>query len=386
MHFRSYLVATVLGAALSSNCFAQFDPRIYYVDSVTVEDLDELFDMHGSLARDINDTGDVVGDFKINTTRHAFVLRNGQVYDTDPTHPQRSSYGRGINNVGEAVGYFDDVVELGGFYWTEGTGRLSLSSSLYPGEPYDDEYSSAAYAINQSGVISGRVFSLLPVSDIPYDPCHWRLPVRWVNQSSLPQKLYCPSIGTHFAFDINNSGVIVGLQHSANESGFVWTNGTTAYVPKPSGARQYLVAYGINDAGVVVGAANLGSDHRALWWDGVSATSKWMGVLPGGDESLAFEVNEQRMAAGRSEMLVAGGNLAYIVDRAFLWHTHFGMYALPIPPQFASTNTQCGAYSLNNRETSTGRVQVVGYCSDAMHGMRAIRWNVIVKKKFLSLP
>jgi len=120
---------------------------------------------------------------------------------------------------------------------------------------------------------------------------------------------------------------------------------------------------------------------QAIIWDGVSANSKFIGVLGGGSASAAYEINNDRFVAGHSEKRVLIGSLATgIRNRAFIWHSHFGMYELPLAPG----STHCYARSLNNR-TSTGAIQVVGHCTVSGKN-KAVRWTVLTSTYVHGIP
>lgn len=380
----------LLGMTLSANSSAQSGlPFKYSVDSVTTEDLGSLGE--GAYATDINDAGDVVGrSWNSSGTGQAFLHRDGVMQNVGSSSSFQPSYGYGINNLGEVVGLYHDpdVDQAMPFFWKEGIGRITLSRSVHPGARFDHQYIGGATAINDSGQITGRVYapgSAVP-NDIPNEVCHKRVPTIWPNWASLPQILYCSdSIATvHTGLDINSSGWIVGWEDGTFDKGFVWKNGITTFVPMPVGGMTNLVASGINDAGVVVGEASNGTANRAIMWDGVSATSQWLGALPGGTSSRAYDVNEAKFVAGTSETFVLAGYYFVVRNRAYIYHRHFGMHALPVLPGLPEATTDCAGRALNNRVASTGIIQVVGQCrpTPGSGGQNhAIRWNVTVSTK-----
>jgi hypothetical protein len=112
--------------------------------------------------------------------------------------------------------------------------------------------------------------------------------------------------------------------------------------------------------------------ERAFIWNGVSPKPTLIGVLRGGTRSVAEDVNNGRFVAGWSEQRVNGpGGAAGLWDTAFIYHKHFGMYALP-----RAANEHCRALALNERSRS-GAIRVVGYC-DTAGVRRAVRWDVTV--------
>lgn len=145
----------------------------------------------------------------------------------------------------------------------------------------------------------------------------------------------------------------------------------------------------MNNSGVVVGRVTLcalfNSRARAFTWNGSDATSTILGILPGGDYSQAVAINDQNFVAGSANMLVNGGMFGTAVrDRAFIHHAHFGMTALPLPPGYFPTVSNCGAAAISARNPD-GRVRVVGYCLKGSM-RRAVRWDVDIRKRLNVIP
>jgi hypothetical protein len=248
---------------------------------------------------------------------------------------------------------------------------VTLSRSLYPGEPFDSSYVAMGKAINNQGVIVGLVEAEALDHDVPFERCYRSLPVRWTSPYVKPKILQCSEAGDgpNGASDINDTGWIAGYEFngSSADNGFLWKPAGTTHVPAPFWGTNPR-AFGINEAGHVVGSANLGTPNWAYRWDGVGA-SLWLGTLPGGTSSSANEVNDQDFITGTSDTTIT---TSVVKNRAFLWHEDFGFYALPLPAGMTPTTTTCDGNSLNNR-TTAGVIQVVGRC-----GSHAIRWTVQV--------
>ena len=102
-----------------------------------------------------------------------------------------------------------------------------------------------------------------------------------------------------------------------------------------------------------------------------------LGLLPGGTDSEAFDINEAEFVVGSSSMEVQRGSEARL--RAFLFHLELGMLELPPPGDHPDPLlTDCRANALNDRK-SNGLIQVAGYCT--RDGKRqAVRWDVFVSE------
>lgn len=332
-------------------------------------------------AFDVNNHGVIVGYSK-NTSfsRRAVRWQGGLIHDLGTPASSYRSIARGINDNGEIVGHYGDPDEFNyqAFYWSAGTGVITLNRSLYPAKSFDSSYVGMARGINDSGVIVGSIEASALDGDVPYKRCYRSLPVRWDNAFAKPQILHCPDAGDgpNSAAAINRAGSIAGYDFNgaSPDRGFRWTNGVTTQVPAPALGSNPRMA-GINDAGVVVGSADmLGTASIAVRWSG-SGGSEWLGTLAGGNNSRAADVNAQGFITGTSEMLVKGGASGDAMqNRAFLFHSDFGMVALPVPPDMDALWTSCDGNGLNDRVKSTGILYVVGHC-----GPRAIKWTVQVR-------
>jgi uncharacterized membrane protein len=135
---------------------------------------------------------------------------------------------------------------------------------------------------------------------------------------------------------------------------------------------------GINDNGAVVGSDLVGGASHAVLWNGVSATSTDLGVMSGGGYSVAEDVNNANFVAGYGDRTIPQPPpfTPVTTDAGFLWHPDFGKYELPGIP--GNLFGKCRAHALNERQSSSGLVQVVGYCTDTTGAVRAVRWDVTV--------
>jgi probable HAF family extracellular repeat protein len=335
----------------------------YVITSATIADLGTLGGS-SSVAYDINNSGHIAGwaDNAAGVQR-AFYYHGGVMEDIGISRGIAASSALGINNSGTVVGYWNTSPGTKAFRWTAGT--------FFPlnDRPPSGSVSSTARTINDAGIIAGqRTWTSLSYSeatawqdDALFDPLH-----RYI----FPY--------TTNVWAIAGSNYAVGRERETNTSRrWRWSYSAGAgspsvIVPKPPGAGYGdNDALGVNDGGQVVGwvfCCWTGSRFlkHAYGWDGRSANAVDLGVLPGGSNSVAEDLNSGGFLVGYADKLVGGATL---VDSAFIYHSHFGMFELPKLPQ----SGPCRAYALN--ELSASRIQVVGSC-DYGTGTRAVRWNV----------
>jgi uncharacterized membrane protein len=380
----------------------------YHVSGVTVTDLGVLPNDTTAVAEDINDRGDIVGQSYGGGLSRPFAYWNNQMFAIGMGPFGLDGAGAsGINDSREVVGWWIAATglpaEAGAFHWHPGMPSLEmLQTDAAPGLGYAwDAYASD---INDAGVIVGSVDRYPGGPPPPNTPnlCYDNLPVRWLAplSSTLPDPLFCiadPNQNETWeeqglrpvAYGINNAGSIVGTDGgSTTFSMFIFKNGQRIAVPAPAGVPQVdslgneLDGYArsISDNDVVAGTYGYehdgtgggpGSYRRAFFWDGIASTSVNLGVLPGGTWSHGNDVNAQRMVVGAGDKIYLG---SFLRETAFIWHKHFGLYALP---GFGGVLPgHCQAKALNNRK-STNLVQVVGYCF--VNGQQhAVRWDVTV--------
>ena len=340
-------------------------------------------------ALDVNDNGDVVGwAEQAGGNRHAFLLRGGNTVKQDISSElgNVSASANGINNLGWIVGDYQapqSGAHTRAFLWIEG---LPLKT-LQP----DFEYS-RAFAINITGDIVGVKSG--PIPGIPGSPCVGFSPLQWASNYNWYELLWCSSSQNGVrATDINNQGHIVGWEDLGAplgiQSWMVYANWTKVSIPKPNASTCGMWANGVNFSGNVVGRVCLnqlgGSKDRAFIHKKVDGITTTLGVLSGGSVSQARGVNDQNFVAGMSNQLINGGPFPDTVrDRAFIYHADFGMKALPLPSGFFGTQTSCAANAISLRN-SDGLIRVAGYCIK-VDKRRAVRWDVTVTKKIVSIP
>ena len=143
--------------------------RAFLWQNGKMSDLGVLPQGTGSIARGINDKGQVVGQCTINNYSHAFLWERGKMRDLGTLGGLMSS-ALAINNKGEVVGYsapapmvVNGLTRKGpwqhpwrlAMLWTERKGMTALG--LFP-----DTYGSTANGINDNGQISGSMVTVSP--------------------------------------------------------------------------------------------------------------------------------------------------------------------------------------------------------------------------------
>lgn len=155
------------------------------------------------------------------------------------------------------------------------------------------------------------------------------------------------------AFRINNSGAVVGWAETAtgDQNAFVsWSGGSLHVLAPLAGSDSY--AYGINSSGAIVGISYVdGQPHGVIWSQGaatdlgpgifatgindpgvviggnghafalVNGVYRDLGVLPGGDWSAAYGINNAGTVAGT-------GAIDSGIFRGFVWTPSGGMLEL----------------------------------------------------------
>jgi probable HAF family extracellular repeat protein len=216
-------------------------------------------------------------------------------YVTDLGSLGGPSHAMAINNSGQVVGFSYVTADTNGeyraFLYDGGTTTDLLGANSY----------SAAYGINDSGVIVGSVDGR--TAFFRYD--HGSVSVRWFGGT------YCE------AYAINNSDVIVGyayLPNNTNRYGFIYgPTKTTGVSFTAANIGSYASTNAINDSGLVVGSANdsAGGPHWAFVLDDQYGYD--LGTL-GGTVADAYAINANNLVVGSSNLAGDAAKHAFVLD------------------------------------------------------------------------
>jgi probable HAF family extracellular repeat protein len=252
-----------------------------------------------------------------------------------------------VNNSGQAVGASGHPhgADTHAFFWQKQGGIRDLGT--LPGGDY-----SAAYAINDSGVVVGTSNTSITTHAFS-----------WTQAKGLSDLGTLPGTNASSALAINNHGQIVG---SSGGHAALWSGGSIQDLGTLGGATSE--AHGMNEGGDIVGESDTSSGPHAFLWKAGSMQD--LGVLPGDSSSRADHVNDSGMVVGSSEG--SGG------VRAFVWTSAAGMQPL------ASDGIYTEAFDVNNDG------QVVGEQATSL-GMRAFLWTsenglIDLNTKVVNLP
>jgi probable HAF family extracellular repeat protein len=185
----------------------------------------------------------------------------------------------GVNDAGTVVGTTTNGL---GFVWNARTKRSRSLGTLSCG-------GASPSAISDRGFVagSGNV-------RVAGGGCETRA-VRWAPGASRPRDLGTLGGSYSVAYDVNDSGVVVGV--SATASGdthaFRWDPRTGRMRDLGTLGGPSSTARAINDAGTIVGAAGgEGSDHAVLWRAG-SSTIVDLGYPAGWIAASASDINDR---------------------------------------------------------------------------------------------
>lgn len=183
---------------------------------------------------------------------HAFIWTAGGGMRDLGTLGGMNSEALGVNDAGQVVG--DAQVASGdshAFIWTQAHGMHDLGT--LPG--FTQFF---AGNITEHGEVVGAAFS---AAQFPF------VAFTWTEEDGMRSLGTLGGLGA-IAFDINESGQIVGggaLEMDADFA-WVWTKGHGIHLPTLDGEAQNL-AFGINDAGTIVGQnLTLGGQLHAVQW------------------------------------------------------------------------------------------------------------------------
>jgi probable HAF family extracellular repeat protein len=347
------------------------------VGNVVVTDLGTLGGAQ-STALDINDSDQIVGwSATAQGVKHAFEFSNGMMDDIGMAFgPNGISEAAGINASGVIAGTMSDQFGTIGFVWNAG------GVDWLHGPGINNVEATHGLAINDNGNVAGYVeSSVAPGAASKVDALLWA--------GSRIVKLRVHAI----ANDVNPSQFAVGRDDAVTHA-LVWQFAplglivTQNLVPGLGSATGNFDALGVNARGDVVGYAPVfGSASNvvshAYLWDGFAGVPQDLGVFPLGSNSVAEDINQGRFVAGHADERVFKGPIAITHELAFLWHSNFGLVALPALPATTWLGS-CRAYALNELKASM-HLEVVGAC-DVPGAVHAVVWDVTIQSVPIYFP
>lgn len=199
----------------------------------------------GTLGWDINNAGDVVGQFTSNFRDRAFLVESGaSTYIDLGTLGGDDAVAYAINDSGVAVGYSDTAGGPTKAYKWQDTNSNHQSDSGEMIALSDLGFGGGAYNINNRGDIVGMV-----------GRSGGRQAAVWTSAGArIDLPLLTPN-GSTEAFAINNAFQIVG--NATGVGAVLWQDGEIhnllSVIPPDAGWLRLNLAYGINDRGEIVG-------------------------------------------------------------------------------------------------------------------------------------
>jgi probable HAF family extracellular repeat protein len=222
-----------------------------------------------TIAKGINDAGQIVGLFDNSTGTHGFLDTGGNFTQIDvPGAGSTEAYG--INSAGQIVGRFDDSTGRHGFLDTGG----NFTQIDVPGATYTQ-----ANGINDAGQIVG-------IFGAPRNLGFHNLGFLDTGGSFTP--IDTGAALQTIAFGINNAGQIVGFSAEMISSGqgFLYAGETFTQIQVPG--TSDTEPSGINDAGQIVG-------YPHFIYTGGNFTQI---DVPGADETFAYGINNVGQIVG----------------------------------------------------------------------------------------
>jgi probable HAF family extracellular repeat protein len=223
-----------------------------FTDEGGMAALPGLPDRPRTVARDINDTGDIVGGANAGGTDlgHAVLWGGGAVQDLGTLGAGAYSEAWGINNLGEVVGYSStNGGSLGShaFLYTPSAGMVDLTPTSDTGYATD---------INDAGQVTGYKTALGG-----YHAFRW--------QGGIFEDLgVLPGFAHSFGWAINAAGQVTGSSTSASgNSERLFRSIEGGGLQNLGGVGEHNVALGINAAGDVVGTRGSSGKRAVLYTD-----------------------------------------------------------------------------------------------------------------------
>jgi probable HAF family extracellular repeat protein len=249
-------------------------------------------------------------------THYAFAEAIYEIIDLG-TLGGNSSIARAINNEGKIVGNSSNQIRDRAFVWSETSGLINLGTLA---DNYINSYS-IARDINNNGLILGHA-TVLAGSYYSNHNCLWDTNGNLIDLGHF-ENMYA----------LNDSGVIVGSQDYNQDGALqsqatVWNNNNPTYLGTQygswSGART-STAFDINNSGRIVGGYDADSGatvgYHACYWKSTN-TVQDIGTL-GGRRSAAYAINDNGDIVGWADYTTANTN-----EHPFFWSGTTGMVDL----------------------------------------------------------